>query len=296
MQQILVVGATGVLGSTTSKYFLKKGVPVKCFVRNKERTSGLEGAKFVVGDLADAACLKEACENVDIIITAAHAMLGKGKNSSKNIDNKAHKLLIDAAVKENVSQFIYTSIHGVSENHPIDFFRNKFSVEQHLINSGLNYTILRLPAFMEWHVHNLLGKSIVEKNKVVILGRGERQTNFIAVNDVVQVLNICAGNKDWFNKIISLAGPENITRNEIAAAYAKKLNLVPKITHVPPGILRVMSILIKPFHPGIARVMQLGIYSEKSDETRSTDESIKQFGLNATTIDEFISNQLQTNK
>ena len=65
-----------------------------------------------------------------------------------------------------MQHFIYTSVHGVSAIHPIDFLRNKFSVEQYLIKSGLNYTILRLPAFMEWHVHNLLGKSIVKKQEM----------------------------------------------------------------------------------------------------------------------------------
>ena len=33
----------------------------------------------------------------------------------------------------------------------------------------MNYTILRPPAFMEWHAHKFLGKDILEKRKATIL-------------------------------------------------------------------------------------------------------------------------------
>ena len=223
MNRVLIIGATGALGperlNNSSIDFT-----VKCFVRNKQKASELEmaGAELIIGDLSNTAALKDICKNTDIVVTAADAMIGKGRNSSMKIDNKAHKTLIDDAVNAKVSHFIYTSIYGASPNHPIDFYRNKFSVEEYLIKSGLHYTIVRLPAFMEWHVYNFLGKPMLEKNKVVILGKGENPTNFIAIEDVVSALNIFAGNSKYFNTIINLAGPENVTRNAIAAAYAKK--------------------------------------------------------------------------
>ena len=197
MHRILIVGATGVLGTAAATYFLTREYPVICFVRSKDKAAALQesGAQLIVGDITDGAALQRACSGADVVITAVNSMLGKGKNSSLNIDNKAHKALVDAAVKAKVAHFIYTSVHGVSPQHPVDFMRHKYAVEQYLVNSGLHYTILRLPAFMEWHVHNLLGKEVMGKNKVTILGKGENLTNFIAVDDVAQALGVIAGNE-----------------------------------------------------------------------------------------------------
>jgi NADH dehydrogenase len=204
------------------------------------------------------------------------------------VDEKGHKLLIDEAKKSGVKQFIYTSTVDASPAHPIDFFRTKFIIEQYLANSGLNYSILRLAAFMEWHVYNLLAKTIVEKGKTTIFGKGTNPMNFIAVRDVVAALNKIVLNENYYNKIIPLTGPENISKNEVAELYGKALNSKPKVGHVPGGVLKVLSVLFSPFHPGLARVMKLSAYTENSDQKMDTRESIGKFGLQPTSINEFI--------
>ena len=296
MTRLLIVGATGVLGSAAAKHFITKGLHVKCFVRNKEKAAELAeaGGELVVGDLTNEASIINACKNVDVVIASAHGMLGKGKNKSENVDDAGHKNLVDAAAKANVQQFIYASINGLYANHPIDFFRTKYAVEQHLINSKLNYTILRLPAFMEWHAHKLLGKSIIDKGKVTILGKGENPTNFIAVDDIVQALNIMVGNQAYYNKIISLAGPENISRNQVASIYGRLSNKTPKVSHVPVGALNVLAAIINPFHPGVARIMKFSAYTDNADATMNVNDSVKQFGLRPTTIEEFIKKQVSS--
>ena len=296
MKRLLIVGASGVLGSAAAKHFITKGLHVKCFVRNKEKAAELAeaGGELVVGDLTNEASIINACKNVDVVIASAHGMLGKGKNKSENVDDAGHKNLVDAAAKANVQQFIYASINGLYANHPIDFFRTKYAVEQHLINSKLNYTILRLPAFMEWHAHKLLGKSIIDKGKVTILGKGENPTNFIAVDDIVQALNIMVGNPAYYNKIISLAGPENISRNQVASIYGRLSNKTPKVSHVPVGALNVLAAIINPFHPGVARIMKFSAYTDNADATMNVNDSVKQFGLRPTTIEEFIKKQVSS--
>ena len=295
MTRILIIGANGVLGSAASKHFASKGFPVRCFVRNKEKAADLQkaGAEIIEGDLTNANSIPPALKNVDVVLTAAHGLLGKGKNSSANVDKNGHIALIKAAVDAGVNQFIYTSVHGASADHPIDFMRSKFEVEQELKKSGLNYTILRMPSFMEWHAHNLLGKSIIDKGKVTILGKGDNPTNFIAVNDVVRSLDIIVGNEDYYKKVIHLAGPENFSKNDVAAMYGRSLNISPKVGHVPVGALKVLSAIIQPFHPGIARVMRWSAYNDTSDSTMDPSQSIQQFGLEPTRMEEFIRGKCQ---
>ena len=290
MPRLLIIGGTGVLGSAAANHFLEKGFHVTVFVRNKDKAINLvnKGATILTGDLTDAATITGIFNGIDIVITAAHGMLGKGKNKSAKVDEAGHQHLIDEAKKAGVRHFIYTSVFTASPDHTIDFFRTKYVIEQYLINSGLNYTILRLPAFMEWHVYNLLGKNIVKKGKTTILGSGKKLANFIAIKDVVAAIDTIALNQDYYNKTILVAGPQNISRNEIADLFGKSLNISPKIGHVPVGVLKVLSFLFKPFHPGVARIMKLSIYAETADDKISTKQSIQQFGLQPTTIEEFI--------
>jgi len=295
MPRLLIIGGTGVLGNAAAIHFLEKGFQVTVFVRNKDKAINLEkkGAAVITGDLTDAATITGIFNGIDVVLTAAHGMLGKGKNKSATVDEAGHKLLVEEAKRAGVTHFIYTSSSTASPDHPVDFFRTKYLIEQYIINSGLNYTILRLPAFMEWHVYNLLGKNIVEKGKTAILGSGNNPTNFIAAKDVVAAIDIIALNQNYYNKIIAVAGPQNISRNEIAALFGKALNIKPKTSHVPVGVLKVFSVLLTPFHPGIARIMKFSIHTEKSDETMNAKDSIAQFGLTPTTIEEYIQSAVE---
>jgi uncharacterized protein YbjT (DUF2867 family) len=110
-----------------------------------------------------------------------------------------------------VRRFVYTSAMFASPDHPVDFLRNKAKVEAHLAASGLSYAILRPSAFMEWHVHNLLGKSLVDSGKATIFGPGANPINFVAADDVAAVaaemLTIAAD----VAATLEVGGPDNFT-------------------------------------------------------------------------------------
>ncbi len=69
--------------------------------------------------------------------------LGRGRNRSEAVDDVGHRSLIDVARDAGVTRFVYTSALGAAPNQPIDFFRTKWAIEQHLASSGLR--ICRTP-------------------------------------------------------------------------------------------------------------------------------------------------------
>lgn len=299
MQHILIIGATGVLGLAAATHFLKKGINVSAAVRNPQKAAELEklGASIIPLDLAELpAQVPQVFREADVVLTAAHSMMGKGKNFSGQVDDTAHRWLIDQAAGSGIKQFIYTSVHGVSPEHPVDFFRTKYNVEEYLKKSRLSYTILRMPAFMEWHAYNLLGKQLLEKGKASILGKGNNKTNFIAVKDVVGALNQIAGNAYYFNKTISLAGPDNVSRNEVAKLFADKLGITLKVSHLPEPAVKMLSAVFKPFHPGVSRIMKLAVLGEHSNQTRPREETVEQFGIRPTSMEAFVENIVNTRR
>jgi NADH dehydrogenase len=223
-------------------------------------------------------------------------MMGKGKNSSGAVDYTGHKLLIDAAVQSGVQQFIYVSAYGAAPDHPVDFFRTKYKIEQYLIASGLNNTILRPAAFMEWHMHNLLGKGLVEKNKTMVFGKGNNPTNFIAANDIAKLVFQIYKKDEFYNTIIDLSGPDNLTKNEVAKLYSTHLNRKTKITYIPRAVLKTFSYLLNPLHPGLARIMHVSLLADTAIAAMDDNTSIKRFGITPTKAEDFVKEQVQKAK
>jgi uncharacterized protein YbjT (DUF2867 family) len=290
MKHLLVIGASGVLGHAVAIHFLAKGYKVTAFVRDMKKVKELrqEGAEIIEGDITDPSSIKNIFNGVDTVLTAVHGMLGRGKNSSENLDGRAHLRLIDEARRAGVNHFIYTSIAGAGPDSLLDFSRTKYSVEQYLINSGLTYTILRPTAFMDWHAYRLLGKNIIEKGKTTILGKGEDKVNFIAARDIAAALDKIIESDKYRNTIITLAGPQNLTRKQVAELFGKAIGKTPKVGHVPIGIVNLMSRIFQPFHPGIARIMRLATITENTDQSVDPGFSIAQFWLQPTTMESFI--------
>ena len=185
---VLVVGATGVLGSATVRRLRAAGQRVRGMTRHARRMPDVEalGAERI-GDLTDAASLARACAGVDRVFAAAHGALGRGRYRSETVDDAGHRALIDAARHARVGRFVYTSALGAAPNHPVDFFRTKWATERYLAASGLAYVVLRPSALMEWHAHAFNGKAVLEKGRAVIPGSGSKPRNFVAARDVANI-------------------------------------------------------------------------------------------------------------
>ena len=291
---ILIVGATGVLGQVAAHQLLQAGYRVRLLTRVPARARALAsaGAEVVAGDLTDPPTLLPALCGVETVLTAAHGLLGRGKYRSERVDDAGHRALIDAARQAGVKHFIYTSVHGASPTHPIDFYRTKYRIEQYLRQSELPFSILRPSAFMEWHAHNLLGKSILEKGSTIIFGSGTNPTNFVAAQDIAQLVLHLLADEKVRNRLILIGGPTNPTRNEVAALYGQRAGITAKVRHLPVGMLRVMATALRPFHPGISRVLRMGAEADAQDQTLDMTDTLRLFPLALTSLEAFVAEQV----
>ncbi|HEY6406273.1 MAG TPA: NAD(P)H-binding protein, partial [Ktedonobacteraceae bacterium] len=87
---ILIVGASGRLGSTVAQRLLKQGKPVRAMTRTPFNLTHLkqQGAEVVSGDLRNPASLLSACHGVEHVLAAAHALVGKGDNNPQTVDEE----------------------------------------------------------------------------------------------------------------------------------------------------------------------------------------------------------------
>ncbi|GLI26936.1 epimerase [Agromyces rhizosphaerae] len=139
---ILVTAAAGNQGRLLVPKLLRSGASVRGVVQSEASAAGLRALgvqDVVVGDLADPAVQRRAARGVDRIYHVG-ATLSPG-------ERRMGIGLIDAARAEGVEHFVFSSVlHSIVTDlvqHEI-----KRDVEEHLLGSGLEFTILQPSNYM----------------------------------------------------------------------------------------------------------------------------------------------------
>lgn len=292
---ILVVGATGTLGRATALALLKGGKRVRAMVRDRGRAADLAqaGAEIVEGDLTEPDSLERACKGALRVFAAAHSLLGRGRYSSAQVDHVGHSALIAAARGAGVAHFVYTSALGAREGHPVDFFCTKFEIEEVLRESGLAFTILRPSAFMESHVHRFIGQLLLEKGRTILIGPATKPRNFVAVRDVVPIAVQALATDSLAGRTIAIGGPDNLSNEEVALMYRLRARQG-AVHHLPLPAARAIATVVRPFHEGLARVLDMGLVPDHHwPEEFDPRPLLAEFPRTLTTVEQFVDERLR---
>jgi uncharacterized protein YbjT (DUF2867 family) len=284
---ILVVGGTGRLGSKVTEKLLDDGTSVRVMSRTPSKAMRLadRGAEVVAGDLRDPDSIRRACVGADRVIASAHALAGKGGNDPRTVDDAGNRHLIDVALEARVGHFVFVSALGAAPEHPIEFYRIKHGIENRLRESGLSYTVLRPPAFMETWA-GPIGDPIIAGGKATIFGPGRNPINFMAVDDVAHYVLLGLYHPGARNRVIEIGGPENLSPLEVAAVFERVGGRRPKRSHVPLPVMRVMSTVLRPFAPSAGRLMAVAIHLNTTDQTFDPTPILAEFPLRLTRLEE----------
>ncbi len=126
---------------------------------------------------------------------------------------------------------------------------------------------------------------------------GTKPRNFIAVRDVAQLAALALMESRLKNRTLEVGGPENFTNNQVAELYGKIAGVTPKVSHMPPAVAKVMSVVLQPFEPGVSRIMYMSslpddAFSEKFDPA----SLLAEFPMHLTTLEEFIHERVAETK
>lgn len=293
--RIALIGASGVLGRQTVPLLLAQGHAVRAMTRSPQRAVALaaSGCEPVIGDLIEPASLARACQGVDAVVAGAHSMLGRGRWRSEAVDGAGSRALIEAARAAGVRRFVYVSVCGAAPDHPVDFFRTKWSVEQAVRASGMAHVILRPTAFMEWHVHEFNGRAVLERGEIRTIGSGAKPRNFVAAADVAQFVVRALSDDALRGRALEIGGPANLTHHEVARLYASTAGIDPRERRLPAALARVAGAAIAPFHPGVGRILRLlGLPDDAFDERFDAAALQAEFGVTLTPVETFVRAQV----
>jgi len=260
--RVLVVGATGQLGSVITRKLIASGTKVRALARNAEKLAQFAPhAEVAAVDLRDVPKLTEACRGIDQIVATANNNMGTGTTSPSRIDLPAYQNLCAAARNTRVRRLIYVSYRGVAQDAPVDIFRIKWYIEDAIRRSGVPHVMLRPTAFMDIWIDQLLAKDIREKGVGTIFGDGNAVANYIAVDDVAEFAVRILGRPEVVNEAVDAGGPSNVSQNHLATLVERRLKSSGKRRHMPVVAMRLLAPIIRPFNEVTARLITLGLYS-----------------------------------
>lgn len=313
---ILVVGATGQLGTAIVRRLVAANQSVRAFVRKESNYKHLEGpgVEFAFGDLRDAASVDAACKGVDVVMATATAILPHGSYSFKSVDGDGYQSLIDASKKHNVKQFVLVSVPATPDDKKVPAFNYRRITEKRLKQSGLNYTIFQASLFMDcwfafigskipargteaptikrqfWFLKMFLGMvgNLIEgMNMALIAGSARTRHAFVTTDNVADFMVKSMSHPKAQKAVFQIGGPEILTWEQVVSTYGSVLGRKIKPMYAPNGVFRVARLLFAPFSEGASNILGLN-WLVGYDTPYDTRELASIFGVKLTTAEQFL--------
>jgi uncharacterized protein YbjT (DUF2867 family) len=238
---ILVVGATGILGSEICTRLRREQAGVRALVRqsaNRDRLAVLRdaGVELCIGDLKDPASLREACEGAEVVISTASSTLSRQDGDSvETVDRMGQLSLIETARTAGVKHFTLVSIPRQRlRESPLT--RAKAEVERTLAASGLDYTILAADFFMEVWLSPALGFDVSHR-KAIIFGDGNAPISWISYHDVAEFAIRSHSTPSARNQHFDIGGPQDLSPLDVVAVFEQGTGELFEKQFVPESVL-----------------------------------------------------------
>jgi uncharacterized protein YbjT (DUF2867 family) len=218
----LVVGATGYLGREICRVLRTAGKPVRALCRRTAAPEHLRilaelGVEIHYGDLKSPASLGDICANVKTVLSTASSTLSRQPDDSiESVDLRGHLHLVEVARRAEVRHFVFVSFAKQALESPLQ--TAKRAVENEVIASGMNYTILQPVNFMEVWLGPGLGFD-PSHGRVRLLGTGDKKTSWISLADVARFAAAAVDNPTFHGRVLPLGGPAALSMSEVLETF-----------------------------------------------------------------------------
>ena len=243
MKRVLIAGANGYLGRYLVKVFGEHGYPVRALARDPKKLDDLRNHvdEMFEGEVTKPETLKGICDNIDIVISTIGITRQKDNLTYMDVDYQGNKNLLDLAVENKVTKFIYISVLNAHLMKELKIIQAKERFVDDLKESGLAYAIIRPTGFFSDMLEFF---EMAKKGRIYLFGSGENKINPIHGNDLAEV---CVNAIDKNEKEINVGGPTIYSYREVAKLAFRVLNKDAKISTLPIWVKNLTLFLLKTF-------------------------------------------------
>ncbi|MFI5455822.1 MAG: NAD-dependent epimerase/dehydratase family protein [Isosphaerales bacterium] len=271
--QVLVTGATGLLGSHLVEKLMAEGDRVRVLVRQGSRTEFLDafGVEVVRGDLTDPAACAAAAANVALVFHCAAKVGDWGRwREFQTGCVDATRTLAQAAAHAGVDRFVHISStsaygHPPDQETPIDetaslgqnvwildyYTRSKVDCERSLwklAGAGvLPLTVIRPSWLFGERDRTTVPRLIREfrRGRMMIVGKGDNPLSAVYAGVVADAAIVAARDPDSRGEAYNITSQGRITQRVFLDLFADALR-VPRVSrHVPYALAYAGGFLLE---------------------------------------------------
>jgi uncharacterized protein YbjT (DUF2867 family) len=266
-ERILVVGATGLIGTPVARQLLADGHHVRVLVRDPDRARAQLGPEFeyVSGSVTDSAAVDRAVGGVD----AVHVSLGvEDPAHLEAVEHRGTANVAVAAARHEVERIGYLTGSLVREAYgpKIPEHRAKLAAEQAIQESGVPYTFFRPTYFTNTLPRHVQGPVIVA------LGRQRLALHPVCAEDfAVQVAHAFA-TPEAANREFYIHGPEQVTLHQALDIYRRVVAPDKRLVTIPLPVMATIDRLFMggKLAPNLQIMHLLSRLGERGDPSAAT--------------------------
>ena len=304
---ILVVGATGQVGSLVVRRLRADGAAVRAMVRDPASAGDLAatGAELVFGDLRHPETLDAALEGVTAVVATANATAPVRRGDTAAAVENGYAELVRRAEHAGVSRFVLASTPETDLDETVPVARTKRRTEELLAASGLSWLSLRMPPFSEvWlalvgselplrgeerttlgrayptlrRFRRVTGRTLDRHGLMLVPGPASSRQTFLSVHEAAAGL-AAAVRPETGTGPVDLGGPEALSWTDVARIFERVLDRRVRVVSQPAAAYAVLMRVLRPVAPSLAGVMGLNRLLATSQSDRDTTDAARRLGL-----------------
>jgi uncharacterized protein YbjT (DUF2867 family) len=219
--QILITGASGLSGKIIVNTFIKRNITLRILVRNRKKVIQFlshPNLEICEGDLLKPETYKNALNGINKVLLISSAVERM---------TETQQTFIDAAKANGVPHIIKFS----GADSGVGFLSHKFiaqkeheDIEDYLINSGINWSIIRPSQFMQMYLPGApTGVDLSTATLTLPIKKGKLSP--VDIEDVARVCVMLLTENGHENKIYEMTGPDAIDMEEACDIISAVLGL-----------------------------------------------------------------------
>ncbi|MBV4484520.1 NmrA/HSCARG family protein [Pseudomonas sp. SWRI153] len=213
---ILVIGATGTIGSLVTQGLANAGAEVKALVRQAGKREFAAGVSEVVADLTDVASMRQALASVRTLFLL----------NAVTPDEVTQALItLNLAQEAGIERIVYLSVIHADKFTNVPHFTGKYTVERMIESLDLPATILRPAYFMQ---NELMVRQTIQDYGVYPMPIGSAGVAMIDARDIADVAVAQLLQRDRApaaqeRVTLELVGPQVLTGESVAKIWSAVL-------------------------------------------------------------------------
>ena len=280
MKNILVTGATGILGTAFIKSLLKQMQPnqISVITRKEVKRAELEkqGFQAYLGDYNDTTALEKAMNGVDTVLLISSGDQGDRMQEHKNVVNSAKKM--------KVKNFAYTSRSLVNrERLSNKLMEEHFLTEDYIKQSGLNYIIFQNALYMDT-IPVFVGQEVFQKG--IFMPAGNGKVAFALREEQAEAMANAMLNEPFENQTYKFTGNEAYSFYDVAKALTELSGKEVKYNAVEIADFKSNMKQKGLPEPMVQKIVDFNVDIKNGQEATITNELEKKLGRKPTNLKE----------